>query len=171
MGRDDRRPGTPRGIVCASPRQPRSELLMKSVSLTLASAVAAFVLSSTSDLLAQAAAGRQAAPPAVAAAAKAGKEADLLPGDPVVSQHVGRFNGQEVRYTAEVGWLPIRDDGRVVAKMGYVAYAKSGVTDSSKRPLIISFNGGPGTASVWMHLGYTGPRRVTYDDEGFQQQP
>ncbi len=103
--------------------------------------------------------------------AKAGKEADLLPPDPVVSQHTGRFNGQTIAYTAEVGWIPIRDEGKVVAKMCYTAYTKNGVTDPTTRPLIISFNGGPGTASVWMHLGYTGPRRVTYDDEGFQQRP
>src|SRR5512143_463308 len=116
-------------------------------------------------------AGRQSGPSPVAAGAKAGREADLLPAEPVVSQHTARFNGQSVSYTAEVGWLPIRDEGRVVAKMGYFAYTKNGVTDVSKRPLLISFNGGPGTASVWMHLGYTGPRRVTYDDEGFQQLP
>ena len=121
---------------------------------------------------AQAPAGRSRdAAPAAAAGAKAGKEADLLPPDPVVTQHTGRFNGQTVSYTAEAGWLPIREDGKVVAKMEYVAYTKNGVTDPRTRPLIISFNGGPGTASVWMHLGYTGPRRVTYDDEGFQQQP
>ena len=121
---------------------------------------------------ASAQAGRPgAAPPVAAAGVKAGKEADLLPAEPVVSQHTGRFNGQTVAYTTEVGWLPIREDGKVVAKMGYIAYTKSGVTDARTRPLIISFNGGPGTASVWMHLGYTGPRRVTYDDEGFQQLP
>ena len=111
------------------------------------------------------------APPVAVAGARAGQEADLLPAEPVVSQHTGTFNGQTVAYTAEVGWLPIREDGKVVAKMGYMAYTKNGVTDVSTRPLIISFNGGPGTASVWMHLGYTGPRRVTYDDDGFQQLP
>jgi carboxypeptidase C (cathepsin A) len=105
------------------------------------------------------------------AGGRSGIEASLLPDQPVVTQHSGRFNGQTVAYTAEVGWLPIRDDGRVVAKMVYTAYTKDGVTDVSARPLVISFNGGPGTASVWMHLGYTGPRRVTYDDEGFQQRP
>ena len=110
-------------------------------------------------------------PPAAAAGAKAGKEADLLPAEPVISQHTGKFNGQTVAYTTEAGWLPIRDEGKVVAKMFYVAYTKSGVTDVSSRPLIVSFNGGPGTASVWMHLGFTGPRHVTYDDDGFQQKP
>jgi hypothetical protein len=110
-------------------------------------------------------------PPPSAGGAKAGKEADILPADPVITQHTGRFNGQTINYAAEVGWIPIRDEGKLVAKMGYIAYTKNGVTDASTRPLIISFNGGPGTASVWMHIGYTGPRRVVYDDEGFQQRP
>jgi len=115
--------------------------------------------------------GRQGGAPQPPAGAKAGPEASLLPDEPVISQHKGTFNGQAVEYTAEVGWMPIRDEGKIVAKMEYVFYSKNGVTDMSKRPLIISFNGGPGTASVWMHLGYTGPRRVTYDDDGFQQMP
>jgi carboxypeptidase C (cathepsin A) len=125
---------------------------------------------STSRVFAQARTGGPP-PPVPSGAARAGKEADLLPAEPVISQHTGRFNGQTVAYTTEVGWLPIRDEGKVVAKMFYVAYTKNGVTDPATRPLLISFNGGPGTASVWMHLGYTGPRRVTYDDEGFQQRP
>ncbi len=105
------------------------------------------------------------------AAGKAGAEAELLPAEPVVTQHAKRINGQMVNYTAEAGWLPIREDGRVRAKMFYVAYTRAGVSDPSTRPLIFSFNGGPGTASVWMHLGYTGPRRVVYDDEGFALRP
>jgi carboxypeptidase C (cathepsin A) len=112
--------------------------------------------------------------PAMAQAAgpsKAGTEAALLPAEPVVTQHTARIEGQTVAYTAEAGWLPIRDDGKIVAKMFYVAYTRNGVQDLSTRPLIFSFNGGPGTASVWMHLGYTGPRRVVYDDDGFAQRP
>jgi len=79
--------------------------------------------------------GRQGGPPPAAAGAKAGMEADLLPAEPVVSQHTGTFSGQTVAYTAEVGWIPIRDEGKVVAKMGYIAYTKNGVTDVSTRPL------------------------------------
>lgn len=104
-------------------------------------------------------------------AQKAGAEAALLPDEPVVTQHSVRIGNQTVQYSAEAGWLPIRDDGTLVAKMFYIAYTKSGVPDAGARPLVFSFNGGPGTASVWMHLGYTGPRRVVYDDEGFAQRP
>ena len=139
-------------------------------SRTLLTLAAALALSYSTRALAQG--GRPGAPPAApAGGAKAGKEADLLPAEPVVAQKTGTFNGQTVSYAVEAGWIPIRDDGKVVAKMFYVGYTKNGVTDVSKRPLIISFNGGPGTASVWMHMGFTGPRRVTYDDEGFQQKP
>jgi carboxypeptidase C (cathepsin A) len=144
---------------------------MKTTPFVLA-LTAASVLFAASCAFAQGApGGRQGSAPLMAGGAKAGREADLLPAEPVVSQHTGRFNGQTVGYTTEAGWIPIRDEGKVVAKMFYVAYTRNGVTDASTRPLIISFNGGPGTASVWMHLGYTGPRRVTYDDEGFQQRP
>jgi len=101
----------------------------------------------------------------------AGTEAELLPDEPVVTQHSARINGQNVSYTAEAGWLPIRDDGKITAKMFYIAYTRDGIQDKSTRPLIFSFNGGPGTASVWMHMGYTGPRRVVYDDDGFALRP
>ena len=137
-------------------------------SRTLLSIAALLMLTHATEALAQA---RPGAPPASAGGQKAGKEADLLPAEPVTAQKTGTFNGQTVSYTTEAGWIPIRDEGRVVAKMFYVGYTKNGVTDVSKRPLIISFNGGPGTASVWMHMGFTGPRRVTYDDDGFQQKP
>jgi len=105
------------------------------------------------------------------AANKAGTEAKLLPEEPVVTKHSGTFNGRQVSYTAEVGWLPIRDDGKHTAKMCYIAYAEDGIENTANRPMVFSFNGGPGTASVWMHLGYTGPRRVVYDDEGFAPRP
>jgi carboxypeptidase C (cathepsin A) len=105
--------------------------------------------------------------PRPAAPAKAGTEANLLPADPVVTQHSLRIGDQTVAYTAEAGWLPIREDGKVVARMFYVAYTRNGVTDLANRPLIL----GPGTASIWMHLGYTGPRHVVYDDDGFALRP
>lgn len=108
--------------------------------------------------------------PAPTAPGRAGQEANLLPNAPAISQKTGRFNGQTVAYTAEAAWIPIREDGKTVAKMFYIAYTKNGA-DPATRPLMFSFNGGPGTASVWMHMGYTGPRRVTYDDDGFAQRP
>jgi carboxypeptidase C (cathepsin A) len=114
---------------------------------------------------------QQPATPPRADANKAGTEAALLPDEPVITQHSARIGDQTVNYAAEAGWLPIRDDGKLVAKMFYIAYTRDGVDDKSTRPLIFSFNGGPGTASVWMHMGYTGPRRVVYDDDGFALRP
>ncbi len=114
---------------------------------------------------------RPTAPTPRAGGSGAGTEANLLPDDPVITQHSLRIGEETVNYAAEAGWLPIRDDGKVVAKMFYVAYTKDGVDDLGNRPLVFSFNGGPGTASVWMHMGYTGPRRVVYDDDGFALRP
>jgi carboxypeptidase C (cathepsin A) len=101
----------------------------------------------------------------------AGTEAELLPDEPVITQHSTRIGDQTISYTAEVGWLPIREDGKLTAKMCYIAYTRDGIDDLAARPLLFSFNGGPGTASVWMHMGYTGPRRVVYDDNGFALRP
>ncbi len=103
-------------------------------------------------------------------AQEAGSEAALLPTEPAITHHTGTFNGTAVSYTAEAGVMPIRENGEVAAQMFYVAYTQDGA-DPGTRPLIISFNGGPGSASVWMHMGYTGPRHITYDDEGFAMRP
>lgn len=89
-----------------------------------------------------------------------------------VTRHNIRIGGQSVAYTATTGNLVISDEtAKPIASFFYVFYARDNVTDVSKRPLIYSFNGGPGTASVWMHLGFTGPRRVVYDEDGFMLQP
>ena len=87
------------------------------------------LLAAGTDVLAQTPPGRPGASPAATGPAKAGKEADLLPNDPVITQHAGKFNGQNVSYTTEAAWIPIRDEGKVVAKMFYVAYTKNGVTE------------------------------------------
>jgi carboxypeptidase C (cathepsin A) len=131
-----------------------------------ASLIVALLAAPLPTAMAQAARGGTPSEPG-----KAGTEADLLPAEPVVTQHSARIGGQSVPYTAEAGWLPIREDGKTVAKMFYVAYTRTGIQDASTRPLVFSFNGGPGTASVWMHMGYTGPRRVVYDDDGFALRP
>src|SRR6188768_103528 len=97
-----------------SPASPfRSQPQMKS-SRALLTIAATLALSYSTNAFAQA---RPGAPPAAPAGggAKAGKEADLLPAEPAVSQHTGTFNGKTVSYTTEAGWIPIRDDGKVVA--------------------------------------------------------
>jgi carboxypeptidase C (cathepsin A) len=108
---------------------------------------------------------------AVAGLPAVAQEAGLLPDSAVTTSHTVTIKGVRVPYTATAGTLPIREEGKVTARVFYVAYVRSDVTDRSKRPLFISFNGGPGSSSVWMHMGYTGPRRVTYDAEGFALRP
>jgi carboxypeptidase C (cathepsin A) len=80
--------------------------------------------------------------------------------------------GQKVPYTVNFGYQPVWDDtGKVIAALFYTYYERSDIRDRDRRPLIISFNGGPGSASVWMHLAYTGPRILNIDDEGYPIQP
>jgi carboxypeptidase C (cathepsin A) len=87
------------------------------------------------------------------------------------TSHVVRIDGREVRYTATAGTLPIRlDEGKVVARMFFVAYTKDGEAPAT-RPLSILFNGGPGSASIWLHMGSFAPRRAEMADEGFQPAP
>ena len=62
-------------------------------------------------------------------------------------------------------------DGKVIASLFYTYYERSDVSDKTSRPLALSFNGGPGSASLWMHIGYTGPVALNIDDEGYPLQP
>jgi carboxypeptidase C (cathepsin A) len=83
-----------------------------------------------------------------------------------------RIDGQVINYTVTTGTLPIRDpQGEQDAYIFYIAYTRDGISDSTSRPVTFSFNGGPGSSSVWMHMAFLGPRKVRYDDEGFMLQP
>ncbi|MEO8478163.1 MAG: carboxypeptidase [Gemmatimonadota bacterium] len=82
------------------------------------------------------------------------------------------IKGQEISYNVTVGTQPVWDsDNKVVASMFYTYYERQGVGDHSTRPLVISFNGGPGSGSLWMHIAYTGPKILKIDDEGYPVQP
>jgi carboxypeptidase C (cathepsin A) len=82
------------------------------------------------------------------------------------------IKGQRVPYTATAGTIPVWDEnGKPLAGVFYTYYERSDIKDLSTRPLVISFNGGPGTSSVWMEIGYTGPRMLKIDDEGYPIQP
>lgn len=90
----------------------------------------------------------------------------------VVSQDEVTINGNRVPYEVTAGTQPVwGDDGEPTASLFYVYYRRTDINDISNRPLVISFNGGPGSASVWMHIGYTGPRFLNIDDEGNPVQP
>ncbi|RUO22951.1 carboxypeptidase [Aliidiomarina minuta] len=89
-----------------------------------------------------------------------------------VTEHRARINGERVSYKVHAGFLPVWDDeGHPTATLQYTYYERQGVSDQEKRPLMMSFNGGPGSASVWMHIAYTGPKSLRVDDEGFPIQP
>ncbi len=90
----------------------------------------------------------------------------------VVTKHQVTIKGTLVPYTATTGTQPVwNEEGKPTATLFYTYYERSDVKDRSTRPLVISFNGGPGSASVWMHIAYTGPRNIMIDDEGYPVQP
>ena len=90
----------------------------------------------------------------------------------VVTKHNTTVKGQSFSYTATTGTQPVWDNmGKPIATLFYTYYQRDNIKDRAKRPLIISFNGGPGSASVWMHVAYTGPQILKIDDEGYPVQP
>jgi carboxypeptidase C (cathepsin A) len=90
----------------------------------------------------------------------------------VITQHNVTVNGSAFSYTAKTGTQPVWDElGEPIASLHYTYYTRNNVKDRASRPLLISFNGGPGSGSVWMHLAYTGPRILKIDDEGYPVQP
>jgi carboxypeptidase C (cathepsin A) len=132
-----------------------------------------FVLISTSSF----AQGRGAPPPAPAnpqaEAAAASREEHFGPAEEKVSttSHTVRLDGRDIKYTATAGTIPIRlDNGQVAARMFFVAYTKDG-EDAKTRPISFLYNGGPGAATIWLHMGSFAPKRVQMADDGFQPAP
>ena len=92
---------------------------------------------------------------------------DMTEVPPVATHHQVTVEGKLLKYTATTGRLPIkRGDGRIEAEMFYVAYTLDG-QEAGKRPLTFAFNGGPGSASIWLHMGALGPRKVVLQPDGF----
>lgn len=90
----------------------------------------------------------------------------------VITTHKTIINGVKVNYTATTGTQPVWDEsGKPIATLYYTYYKKNDEKDMAKRPVLFSFNGGPGSASVWMHIAYTGPKILNIDDEGYPLQP
>ena len=95
------------------------------------------------------------------------------PNEEKISQtsHTIRLDGRDIKYTATTGTLPIRlDNGQVAARMFFVAYTKDG-EDVKTRPVSFLYNGGPGAATIWLHMGSFAPKHVQMADEGFQPAP
>ncbi|MCF8224063.1 MAG: hypothetical protein K9J25_13080 [Bacteroidales bacterium] len=89
----------------------------------------------------------------------------------VITHHNTIINGNKITYTAQTGTQPVYIEDEALATLYYTYYTRDITGNREKRPLIISFNGGPGAASVWMHMAYTGPMIVKIDDEGYPVQP
>lgn len=85
----------------------------------------------------------------------------------VQTKHSARIGGQEIKYTATAGTIVMKtEEGDPKATVFYIAYTRDDVSDLSQRPVMFTFNGGPGSSSVWLHLGAFGPRRVDMGDAG-----
>jgi carboxypeptidase C (cathepsin A) len=92
-----------------------------------------------------------------------------------ITQHSIRIAGKELRYRVTCGTMVLREESekegtaeghKPKATVFFVAYTKDGTTDPGQRPITFSFNGGPGSSSVWLHLGLLGPKRVEMGDAG-----
>jgi carboxypeptidase C (cathepsin A) len=96
-----------------------------------------------------------------------------IPVDTVVTtNHSTQIKGVTINYQAQTGTQPVwNKEGKPIATLFYTYYRRTNIKNGSQRPLIFSFNGGPGSASVWMHLAYTGPKILKIDNEGYPVQP
>ena len=89
-----------------------------------------------------------------------------------VTHHTLTLDGKKLPYTATAGTLLLKDeDGTAKASVFYVAYTLDGVKDPADRPVTFSFNGGPGAASLWVHMGAFGPKKVERTAEGMGLPP
>ena len=90
---------------------------------------------------------------------------------PVIAKRSVRVGGRQLNYTTTTGFMPIKNavSGETEARMFYIAYTLD--NPPANRPLMFSFNGGPGSASVWLHLGALGPRRIRMLDDGMMPPP
>ncbi len=95
----------------------------------------------------------------------AAEEPEEPQAESVSTQHSIRIDGENIRYTATAGLAVIRnDDDEGIGLFGYTAYVRDGVEDKSQRPILFAYNGGPGSASIWLHMGVLGPKRIPVVD-------
>lgn len=108
----------------------------------------------------------------VAAQEKSSKSSPQIPTGTVASQGTAQIGGKSVAYKATTGYLQVQDkEGVHKANMFYVSYIKQGETNLKIRPITFVFNGGPGAASVWLHMGALGPKRIAMTVDGNAQKP
>ncbi len=92
---------------------------------------------------------------------------------PVVTKHEIKIGEKVIKYTVTTGMMPIKNQqtGETEARMFFMAYTAENQGDPKTRPLMFSFNGGPGSSSVWLHMGALGPKRVRMQDDGMMPAP
>ena len=96
---------------------------------------------------------------------------DKVDETPVETHHTITIGGKELKYTATVAQMPLKNaSGDTEAHIFYMAYTLDGA-DHAKRPLTFAFNGGPGSASLWVHMGAMGPKRTKLNDDGTMPAP
>ncbi len=105
------------------------------------------------------------------------KETKPEPKDNLIeTRHSVTIGGKEIKYTVTAGTIVLKEETpdrekesegeKPKAEFFFIAYTRDDVPDRTRRPLTFSFNGGPGSSSVWLHLGVLGPRRVWMDEIG-----
>ena len=109
------------------------------------------------------------------------EESHLTPEDNIVqTQHTLTIDGKPLNYTATTGTIVLKEESekdekaegeKAKASIFFVAYTLDDVPDTGKRPITFAFNGGPGSSSVWLHLGLLGPKRVHMDDTNILPPP
>jgi carboxypeptidase C (cathepsin A) len=112
--------------------------------------------------------GEAKKPSSESASTVTAKEPGKKPWDqkPSVTRHTITVNGKPLRYTATAGYIPLTDEsGKPAAYVFYTSYVAEG-RDKTSRPLTFAFNGGPGAASVWLHMSAVGPKRFVLADDG-----
>ena len=83
-----------------------------------------------------------------------------------VTEHSARIGGKTIEYTVTAGTMLMKNaEDKPQALMGFTAYTKKG-GDQRKRPIMFAYNGGPGSASLWLHMGVLGPQRAVVEDTG-----
>jgi carboxypeptidase C (cathepsin A) len=103
---------------------------------------------------------------------KAPAKKDSAAAQPVVTHHQMIAGGKTLHYTVTTGKLPLKNEtGETEAEIFFMAYTLDGTSSPATRPLMFSFNGGPGSASVWLHLGALGPKRVKMRTDGAMPSP
>lgn len=101
---------------------------------------------------------------------KKNERPEALQEKPVITHHKISVHGKVLQYTATTGRMPIKNErGEIDAEIFYVAYTLDNA--GPKRPLTFAFNGGPGSATIWLHMGAFGPKRVKMEPNGFMPAP